>query len=183
MTVIRWISFGIVIVAGTLQLSAQQPTAAGQAPFSGVIAHVGGDNPLTASVRPNAFGTIQGNALNSTNGQLANALVRLRDTRYGRIVGSQVTDQSGIFTFQNVDPGSYIVEMVGNDESVLAASEVLNINSGEAVSALVKLPFRIPPFAQMLGTTVPNSASAIVTMAAASGLMAVTAVGDPTCFQ
>ena len=183
MTVTRWVSFAIVIVAGTLQLSAQQPPVAGQAPFSGIIAHVGGDNPLTASVRPNAFGTIQGNALNSTNGQLANAMVRLRDTRFGRIVGSQLTYQAGIFTFQNIDPGSYIVEMIGTDESVLAASEVLNINSGEAVSALVKLPFRVSSLAQIIGNTAPNAASSIVTMAAASGLMVVTAVGDPTCFQ
>ena len=183
MTIIRWVSFGILIVAGTLQLRAEQSTAAGQAPFSGVIAHVGGDNPLTAIVRPNAVGTIQGNALNSMNGQLAHATVRLRDTRFGRIVGTQVTDQSGIFTFQNVDPGSYVVEMTGNDDSVLASSDLLNINAGEAVSTLVKLPFRVPPFAQIIGGPTLNSASAIVTMAAASGLVAVTAVGAPTCFQ
>jgi PDZ domain-containing secreted protein len=183
MTIIRWVSFGIVIVAGTLQLSAQQPSTAAQAPFSGVIANVGADNPLSATVRPNAVGTIQGNALNSTNGQLANVTVRLRDTRFGRIIQSQVTDQSGIFTFKNIDPGSYIVEMMGTDDTILAASEVLNINAGEAVSAVVKLPFRVPPFANAIGASTPNAASAIVTAAAAGGLMVVTAVGDPTCFQ
>ena len=31
-------------------------------------------------------------------------------------------------------------------DSVLAASQVLNVGAGEAVSAVVKLPFRIPPF-------------------------------------
>jgi hypothetical protein len=181
MNVIRWAGFGIVMLVGTLRVSAQQAPVA---PVTGatLIARVGGNSSI-ATVSPNAFGTIQGNALNSTNGQLANATVRLRDARFGRILGSQVTDQSGLFTFQKVDPGTYIVEMMGNDETILAASQVLNVNAGEAVSAVVKLPFRIPPFANVIGTTAPNAASAVVTQAAATGLMAVTTVGDPTCFQ
>ena len=98
------------------------------------------------------FSTIQGNALTSTNGALANAFVRLRDARVGQIVETQVTDQSGLFAFPAVDPGSYIVEIMGQDQySVLAASQMLNVGPGEAVSAIVKLPFKIPPFAGVLG--------------------------------
>jgi hypothetical protein len=132
-------------------------------------------------VRPDGFGVIQGNALNSTNGQLPNMMVRLRDARFGRIVGSQVTDQSGLFIFKGIEPGSYIVEMMGNDQAVLAASQVLNINGGEAASAVVKLPFRIPPFAGVLGNATPTTAAVITTEAAASSVLAVTTVGDPTC--
>ena len=40
---------------------------------------------------------------------------------------------------------------MANDQTVLAASQLINVNAGEAVSTLVKLPFRIPPFAGMLG--------------------------------
>lgn len=127
--------------------------------------------------------TIQGNALTSTNGQLADVLVRLRDVRYGRIIDTTTTDNSGMFAFHVADPGSYIVEIIGNDQaSVLAASQILNVDAGDMVSAVVKLPFRLPPFAGVLGGNVaaatPASATAIITQAAANSiLIAATPLG------
>jgi hypothetical protein len=132
---------------------------------------------LLPGTRPNVLTTIQGNALSSTNGGLANAMVRLRDARIGRIVDSQISDKSGLFAFKAVDPGSYIVEIMGNDESILAASQMLNVNSGEAISAVVKLPFRIPPFAGLLGNTTP-SALAITSAASSAQLLAVQATSE-----
>jgi len=116
---------------------------------------------------------IHGNALDSANGQLANAVVRLRDARFGRIVETQYTDQSGMFAFKGLEPGSYIVEILAPDQSILAASQLLNINAGEAVAAVVKLPFRVPPFAEMMGTTSTQSAALLVLEAAASGITAL----------
>ena len=124
-------------------------------------------------VKADALSTIQGNALTSTNGPLNDITVRLRDARFGRIVGSQTTDKSGMFEFKSIDPGSYIVEVMANDQSVLAASQLLNINSGEAVSAVVKLPFRIPSFAGMMGSTSMPSAAAVAGEAAASGIASI----------
>lgn len=182
MNVIHWATVPTLILAGTLSTTAQQQ-AASQIPNTvGVVARASG-LPALPAVRSNALGAIQGNALNSTNGQMANQAVRLRDARFGRIVESQMTDKSGIFTFKSLDPGSYIVEMMGNDYSIMAASQVLNINAGEAVSAVVKLPFRIPPFAGVLGNITPTTAVAITTEAAASSLLAVTTAGEPTCPQ
>jgi hypothetical protein len=129
---------------------------------------------LLPGTRSSATTTIQGNALNSTNGAMPNTLVRLRDARLGRIVDSQLSDKSGLFAFRNVDPGNYIVELIGNDQTVLAASQMLSVNAGDAVSAIVKLPFRIPPFAGLLGNSTP-SAAAVTTEAAASSVLAVTA--------
>jgi hypothetical protein len=39
-----------------------------------------------------------------------------------------------------VDPGTYIVELLSRDRTVLAASEILNVNAGDAVSAVVRTP-------------------------------------------
>jgi len=119
-----------------------------------------------------ALTSIMGNALDSSNGQLANATVRLRDARFGRIVDTQYTDQSGVFTFKMLDPGSYIVEIVANDQSVLAASQLLNLHGGEAVTAVVKLPFRIPPFASVMGTATTQAAAGVALEAAATGIAA-----------
>jgi len=180
MNVIRWATVSTLILSGTLHTTAQQQ-AASQIPSSaGLVARVGGSRALP-TLRSDAVGMIQGNALNSTNGQLANQPVRLRDARFGRIMGSHLTDPSGIFTFKGLDPGSYIVEMMGSDHTILAASQVLNINAGEAVSAVVKLPFRIPPFAGILGKRTQTTAAAVTTEAAASSVLAITTAGEPTC--
>jgi uncharacterized protein (DUF2141 family) len=148
----------------TLPLAAQQPVGDAVSVVPKLLA---------IKAKQSALTVIQGNALDSTNGQLTNTIVRLRDARFGRIVDTQVTDKSGLFAFRAIDPGTYVVEIVANDQSILAASQLLNVNAGEALSAVVKLPFRIPGLAGLVGTTTPSSAAAIATQAAASSIAAV----------
>jgi hypothetical protein len=179
MNVIHWAMVATFVLLGALHTVAQQQASAQIPSAAGLVARAA--SRTLPSLRADAVGTIQGNALNSTNGQLPNQAVRLRDARFGRIVDAQLTDQAGLFTFKGLDPGSYIVEMMATDQSILAASQVLNINAGEAVSAVVKLPFRIPSFAGILGNTTPTTAAAVTTEAAASSVLAVTTTGEPTC--
>lgn len=161
----RLFPVGILLaVAATWPLAAQQSTL--NPPGAALKA-------ATTRARASALTTIQGNALDSTNVKLSNVTVRLRDARFGRIVGTELTDKSGLFAFRAVDPGIYIVEIVGNDESILAASQLLSVNAGDAVSAVVKLPFRVPPFAGVLGGATTSSAAAVATQAVASGIVAV----------
>ena len=160
--------FSSLIVFCAVQMAvpafAQQPAAAaGKVVSKGVTRATG-----------RLMTTIQGNALSSTNGSLPNTLVRLRDARFGKIVDTQLSDKSGLFAFKAVDPGTYVVEVVGADQStVLAASQLLNVSAGDAISAVVKLPFRLPPLAGLLGNSTP-SATAVATQAAASGVLATT---------
>ncbi|MCU1383878.1 MAG: hypothetical protein JWL71_2575 [Acidobacteria bacterium] len=163
------IATALLLLVSSLPLAAQR-----QAP--GAVNTV--RSPLSKAAllkaKEHALTTIQGNALNSTNGQMNGAIVRLRDARFGRIVDTQLTDKSGLFAFKAIDPGSYIVEIMANDQSILAASQLLNVNAGEAASAVVKLPFRIPPFAGILGSaTSAPTAAAVATEAAASSVAAV----------
>ena len=65
---------------------------------------------------------------------------------------------------------------MSDDSSVLAASQLLNVSGGEAVSAVVKLPFRVRPLAGIMGSASTPSATAVVTEAAASSI----AAGVPT---
>ena len=161
-----------LIAAGALSAAAQQPAPIpATTPIATARATV--VRASGATVRTSSLTTIQGNALNSTNGAMPDAVVRLRDARYGRIVDTQLTDHSGLFTFKAIDPGSYIVEVMGNDQTVLAASQILNVNAGDAVSAVVKLPFRIPPFAGAMGSTTTPSAAIVAAQALATGITAV----------
>jgi hypothetical protein len=168
----------LAAVAASLALIATPPIHARQTPAAASVPAV----PVSAakdgaiSSMKVAFGkltastVIHGNALDSTAGQLSNAVVRLRDARFGRIIETQYTDQSGMFAFKSVEPGTYVVEILGNDQTILAASQLLNVNAGEAVLAVVKLPFQVPPFAQLMGTSTTQSAAMVVLQAAASGI-------------
>jgi hypothetical protein len=161
----------LLIVLATSHLVAQQQgTSAGGAV---VPPPTGMSLGKAFSSKVSTLTTIHGNALDSTNGKLPNATVRLRDARFGRIVDTQYTDHSGMFTFSTLDPGSYIVEIVANDQSILAASQLLNVHGGEAVSAIVKLPFRIPPFASVMGTATTQAAAGVALEAAATGITAL----------
>ncbi len=151
----------LLIVAGALGLMAVSASA--QAP----VAVTG--TRLLPGTRASVFASIQGSAVTSSNGALVDTLVRLRDARYGRIVNTAMTDKQGAFLFRGIDPGSYVVEVMNpaNPNTVLASSPVLNVGTGEAVSALVKLPFRIPPIAGFLGNVTQTTASAVSTAAQA----------------
>jgi hypothetical protein len=122
--------------------------------------------------------SIQGSALNASSATLADASVRLRDARSGRIVAAARTDKAGLFTFDGLEPGSYIVELLGRDQAVVAASQILNVNAADAVSAVVKLPYRIGPLAGVLGHST-TSAALIAATAAASGVLATQIAGEP----
>ena len=107
--------------------------------------------------------------------------MRLRDARFGQIVETQRTDRAGLFTFPKVDPGIYIVEIIGLDQvSVLAASEVLTVGPGEAVSAVVKVPFNTQVIPGTVGGSTPTAA-ALKTQAVAAGILATQAPGTETC--
>jgi hypothetical protein len=177
MNVLRWGTVTTLIFAASLHGTAEQQGRSQVRANTGIVARA--RSQTLATVRPDLVGTIQGNALNSTNGQLANAPVRLRNARYGGVIDTQITDRSGIFTFRGIDPGTYIVELIAEDQTILATSQVLNINAGEAVSTVVKLPFRLPPFAGILGRAT-TTAAALLTQAAVS-VAAVSTVGEPTC--
>jgi hypothetical protein len=164
-----------VLLATTSLAAAQQSVVRPQTPSLRARARLTAPRPVTA--RPTTLTTIQGNALDATNGNLANVVVRLRDARFGRIVDTELTDKSGLFTFRTLDPGSYIVELIGNQSTVLAASQILNVEAGEIVSAIVQLPLLTPVIAAAGSSTVATAA-AIVTEAAATGVVAVIAT-DP----
>jgi hypothetical protein len=154
----------VVFAASSLPLVAQQQLASATGP----VAKMAMPRPKGVGV-----GTIQGNALDSTNRKMVDARMRLRDARFGQIVDTQLTDKSGIFTFQKLDPGSYIVEIMADDQSILAASELLNVDGGQVVSAIVKLPFRVPPAAGAAAGAARSTAWIIATQAIASSIAAV----------
>src|SRR5947207_983294 len=100
---------GIILGCCVLSAAAQQPTPIVPQPptVASVVPTMRGTAArVLPGTRPGVFTIIQGSALNSLNGSLPNAIVRLRDARIGRIVDTQLSDKAGLFTFRSVDPGS-----------------------------------------------------------------------------
>lgn len=153
----------LVLTCGGMAVAAQQHVAVPK---------------LLPGMRAEFLSTIQGNTLTSSGGQLADATVRLRDVRHGRVIETQTTDKTGAFVFKAVDPGNFIVEVIGSGSMVMAATQILSVNAGQAVSTVVRLPFQTAAFAGVLGNTTA-SAAAVTSQAAASGILATAAAGEP----
>jgi hypothetical protein len=177
-----WVVTGVVTASAQTSAPAKPGAATPATPAPSRAARAAtptrpGVPSVLPGTRETAFSTIQGNALDSTNSNLPDSLVRLRDARLGRIVNTQITDKSGLFEFRAVDPGSYIVELLDKAATVLAASQLLSVNAGEALSAVVKLPFQPAFLGGVLGHTASHAAS-VTAAAAATGVMNVTATTD-----
>jgi len=165
----RFIVTGVTVVACAAALAAQQPTTT---PPSGALARAGATPPALAGPSQSFFAVIQGSAVTSSNAAIAGAPVRLRDIRFGRIIDSQTTDAAGHFTFRNVDPGAYVVELLGKDERPRAASNVINADAGQAISTIVRVSDNKPP-GGFIHSGAPV-ALAVTAAAAAAGVLAIT---------
>ena len=167
----------LLITAGALALTAASLFA--QAPAAAAATR------LLPGTRAAVLSSIQGNAVSSSNSALLDTAIRLRDARNGRIVSTVTTDKQGMFAFKGVDPGNYVVEVMNPaNNAVMASSQVMNVGTGEAVSALVKMPFRIPAFAGLIGngsqstaSAVTSAAQAVTAAAASSNTVAETLAG------
>jgi hypothetical protein len=176
MSGLRILGFCGLALLATMSASAQQ---AGETPraTASVAAPVRAAAPrLLPGTGDSAFATIKGNAIDSSSKKLSHFGVRLRDASFGRIVDKQVTDETGLFAFRPVDPGPYVVELLGIGDTVLAASDLLNVGPGEAVSVVVELPLDISPYASVAGHADPHAA-AVMGAAGSSGVLASQATG------
>jgi hypothetical protein len=142
----------VVLIVTTLPAAAQQP--AGPIAVRAVS---------KAAVRSTALSTILGNALNWSNGALPDTPVQVRDLQTGRVVGSALTDKVGVYSFKGLDPGNYVVEIVGAGKTALAATNLISANAGQTVNTSVKLPFRPAILPNILGSSrTPDGRTAAV---------------------
>jgi hypothetical protein len=141
---------------------------------------------LLPGTRAGVLSTIEGKALNAVNAPMNEAGVRLRDARYGRIVNTTLTDKQGAFIFREIDPGTYVVEVMGpGANTVIASSPLINVGTGETISSLVRVPFQTSTLAGVLGSSqsaasaITNAAQVVTAAAAASNIGAQTLIGVP----
>lgn len=157
-------AIAVLTTLSVISVPAQQPTASTRFAPMGVRA-LGGP-PASA------FSAVQGAALKADNSPFSGARLRLRDARAGRIVLKQQADDEGLFRFRPLDRGSYVVELLADERTVLAASSLLSLDAGEVAQTVVREPGGLDELSSLAGFADAH-ASAVQAAAAASGILVV----------
>src|SRR5262245_29946406 len=159
---VRLQALGLAVLFATVSSPAAVQAQAGTAQTRGAAIGRG----VVVASHPAA---IVGSAWNADNSPIPGARVRLRNVVTGQLVAATLADQAGQFTFADVPPGSYIVELVSETGKILAVGHPLTANGGETVATFVRLGSKSPWFSGFFG----SAALAVATAAAATGLTAV----------
>ena len=86
-----------------------------------------------------------------------------------------LANESGAFTFTNIEGGTYVVEVVNDAAAVLAVGHVFSIAPGETVATFVRLGTKVPWFIGFFG----NAAAAVAATAASQGITALAPIVRP----
>jgi hypothetical protein len=116
---------------------------------------------------------VMGSAWNAANRPLPNARVRLRNVRTGRIEMGARANERGQFTFEPLEGGTYVIELVDERGRVLAVGQVFTLSPGEALATFVRLASPATPMAAFFG----NAAAAVVSAAGGLGITALGTTG------
>lgn len=136
-----------------------------------------GDKPSAraAAVAGHRSASVMGAAWNADNSPLKGARLQLRNVLTGQIEASAVANDAGQFTFDGVEGGTYVVELVNDSRKVLAIGHPFSISPGETVATFVRLSTRAPWVQGFFS----NAAAAAISTAASEGITAIAPVARP----
>ena len=82
-------------------------------------------------------GTITGVARSTAGQPLSGHTVRVRSVRTGDVVATTTTSANGSFLVPNLDPGSYVVEIVNTAGRIVGTSGITSVIEGSIASSVV----------------------------------------------
>lgn len=119
--------------------------------------------------------TVIGSAWNQDNTPIPAAHLQLRNVDDGKVVGTAVADDAGKFTFANIEPGTYAVELVDANGKIVTVGQAFVVGQGETVATFVRIGSKAPWFAGFFS----NAAGAVAATAASLGVTALAPVQLP----
>jgi hypothetical protein len=131
------------------------------------------------AVAPATTGVVIGTAWKGDTLPYPQARIRLRNVDTGRGVARTVGDADGRFRFDRVDPAPYVVELLSNEDKVLAIGDLFGVPAGGQATTLVRLSSKAPWFGGFFG----NAAAAAISAASTLGVTAVGSNGSPASGQ
>jgi hypothetical protein len=116
--------------------------------------------------------SILGVVWNVDNTPIPGARVQLRNLVSGKIDASTVANQTGQFTFSQIEGGRYVVELVGQSGKIVTVGHAFVIAPGESVATFVRMGTKVPWFTGFFS----NAATAVTSSAASQGITAIAPV-------
>ncbi len=126
--------------------------------------------------------SILGVVWNVDNTPIPGARVQLRNLVTGKVDGTAIANQTGQFTFNQVEGGRYVVELIGANGKIVTVGSAFVIGPGESIATFVRMGTKVPWFSGFFG----NAASAVATSAASQGITAIAPVqlcDSPPCSE
>lgn len=124
-------------------------------------------------------GTIAGTAWKGETTTYPQARIRLRNVHTGRAIARTDADSDGRFMFSQVDPAPYVVELVSEQDKVLAVGDLFSVVAGRESVTLVRLASKTPWIGGFFG----NAAAAVISAASTLGVTAAGSSGRPASVQ
>jgi hypothetical protein len=174
---LRWVVVPALALACVSMAAADdRPTVKSTAPAANASAGSAGGPSMGGRVPGASFGarttSILGNAWNVDNSPIPNARLRLRNVVSGKIEAMTTANEAGQFTFDNIEGGSYVVELVTAADKIRTVGHVFTIAPGETVATFVRAGTKVP----FLPGLFSNAASAVSSTAASEGITAIAPV-------
>jgi hypothetical protein len=123
--------------------------------------------------------SVHGVVWNADNTPLPYARVRLRNQQTGRVDAAAAANENGQFTFDSLEGGSYVIELVGDDSKVIALGQIFRVEPGDTVATFVRLGARQPRLAGLFS----NAAAAVISAASSAGVTAIGSQAPPASPQ
>lgn len=119
--------------------------------------------------------SVLGVAWTVDNTPIPDARVQLRNLVSGKVEAKAVADDAGQFIFSPIEGGTYVVELLGDNDKILTVGHAFVIAPSETVATFVRLGTKVPWFHGFFS----NAASAVASTAASQGITAIAPVQLP----
>jgi hypothetical protein len=180
-------AFGIPALVCAVALSMASSSASAAAKATAKAATKSAGTSVSLALPGGAVGarstSILGAAWNADSSPIPSARMRLRNVLSGRIAATTTANELGQFSFNDVDAGSYVIELVSENGRVLAIGHTFTVAPGETIATFVRLGAKAPWFSNFFG----NAASGLASVAASTGVTAVApeqmACASPPCSE
>ena len=130
--------------------------------------------PEWVSAEGGKINAVIGLARNSLNMPIPYARLALRNIGTGQIEARATANQNGRFSFLDLDPSVYVVELLGADNSIVAASQLIAINRGEVRQTEVRTAASAAIVAATFGSNLTPTLPRTTAVAASSDVTRIT---------